>query len=240
MQSDGGKALLLRLWWPLILGLGVGGLFWNRWGAVWIAAPLLLWMVFLMSLSKVEAQPGGLQLRSFFRWKTIRYEEIRECGIAFGPLIGFLKLNRLVFPWGRVYFVLDGSLYTNPLRNPDSALLSYITERVDSPVDSRRAMSSSKPQIRVTCAAGAAGVVVSLILLYLIPERSQIYFHNPDWPGWVVFLDRARSSILRSPWNNLVFAALILAFALNQNRQKTWVLAFVLGLMLPTVVLGWL
>ncbi len=43
---------------------------------------------------------------------------------------GGVKLKRFLFPWGRVYFVLDGSLFDNPFRKARSELIEYVADRM--------------------------------------------------------------------------------------------------------------
>ncbi|MCI0625724.1 MAG: hypothetical protein L0387_29465 [Acidobacteria bacterium] len=148
-------------------------------------------------------------------------------------------MNRFLFPWGRLYFVFDGSLYDNPFRKPESDLVSYISDRIAGVEGSQTTTSGHEHRglpLRTLWWAGFAGIVVSLMATLLLPsEVAQFHPRGPEWPRWLVFYDQAKNALFSWPWNLLVFALFVLA-ATKSDRRRAWAFAFVAGLLLPTVL----
>ncbi len=244
LRSAPGKLFLARAWLPFLVAAGVVGVFWDSWRGIWIVSLLILVAVFHLTLAEVKAEPNALCYRRLAKWTSISYEQILGCGIAWDPFIGFLKLDRFVFPWGRLYFVLDGSLYENAFRQQARFELErYITDRVRE-IGSPQLVTTGQPQwgqrqLLKCLAAGFVGMLVSLLLALLLPpELTQFHPTEPDWPRWLVVYDQARRFVFGWPWNLAVFALLILVMAYRSSPRRAWVFAFMAGALLPSV-LGW-
>ena len=69
-----------------------------------LAVLLLVGGLFLTTIATVRPEGNVLRYRRFLftPWQSIAYSEIRECGSDW--VLGYLKLRRFAFPWGRLYF----------------------------------------------------------------------------------------------------------------------------------------
>jgi hypothetical protein len=110
LRSHPSSVFVLKYYAPLILFGGVY-VFWSagfRWAQLIILVPLILGILFYASLAVLEIPDGTVRYRRFSRWRRVAYDEIvgsRASLAVFG--IGYLRLKRFVFPWGKLYFVLD-------------------------------------------------------------------------------------------------------------------------------------
>lgn len=91
------------------------------------AAPLLLAALLGASVASVKVQDGAVYYRRFLRWIPIAVDELVNANSELPRLIGSLRITRYIFPWGRLYFVLDVApvLFGEP-RTP---LLTYLWEQ---------------------------------------------------------------------------------------------------------------
>lgn len=241
LRSDRTKLFLFKFWFPFLSLCGILGVFSDNWRAVWIVSPLIVLAVFLLSLAEVQAQPEFLRYRRLLKWRTITYEEILSCGLVRHTFFGFVKLKRFRFPWGKLYFVLDGSLYEDPLARSKSELLRYAEGKANRSGESQSRVSGEPKRyhrIRRCLVAGAVGILASLMSTLLLPaEITQFHPTAPDWPRWLVTYDHVKTIALGWPWNLLLFAVLVFA-AVKSKRKTDWILAFVGGLLAPTLFLG--
>lgn len=243
LGSDPTKLFLTRLWSPLIFGGGAILIMGNNWRGLWVLWPFILWAIFLLSLAEVRVEPDSLRYRRLFKWRKVTYDEITRCGAAWPPFMGFLGLRSFVLPWGRLYFVLDGSLYDNPFRQPDSEIIRLVDARVSElgPARSSREpteASTTATRMRSCLIACGVGALVSFMVLLLFPEQAGFYPSESEWPRWLVIYYRTKEIIFRWPLNLVAFA--LLAFAAARSRQRSgWVFAFMAGLLLPSLVFGW-
>ncbi len=132
LRSHPSSVFVLKYYAPLIL-FGGTFVFWSggfRWAQLIFLVPLILGILFYASLAVLEIPDGTVRYRRFFRWRKIAYEEIVESGtswVVFG--IGYLHLKRFVFPWGKLYFVLDQN--EKLVGRGAYPLLRYIQKRVE-------------------------------------------------------------------------------------------------------------
>jgi hypothetical protein len=104
-------------------------IFWSdgfRWGQLVFYIPIFTAMLFLSTLAVLEIPDGRIRYRRLFGWTRIPYDEIVDCGVVW--VFGYLRLKRFVFPWGRLYFVLDQN--QKLFGRGDYLLLRYIQERL--------------------------------------------------------------------------------------------------------------
>lgn len=128
LRSQPTNIFLAKFWGPLIcIGatLGIFGEDFFSWRFLF-ASPFIIAALFGASIAILEVRNGVLRYRRFFKWTTIRDDEIVAAGVVWHPFIGHLCLNRFIFPWGRVYFALDENLDVNPFRRGDYLLLRYL------------------------------------------------------------------------------------------------------------------
>lgn len=98
-----------------------------------LAVPLILLALFGYSLVQIDADSAVIRFRRFFKWRTLKYEQITDCGISRLLIFpaGYLRLRRPVFPWGKLYFVLGGHAYYSSHAARDvRVLIDYIEERM--------------------------------------------------------------------------------------------------------------
>jgi len=110
LRSHPSSVFVLKYYAPVIL-FGGTFVFWSvgfRWAQLIFLVPLILGMLFYASLAVLQIPDGTIRYRRLFRWRTISYDEIVECRISWAIFgIGSLRLKQFVFPWGKLYFVLD-------------------------------------------------------------------------------------------------------------------------------------
>jgi hypothetical protein len=83
--------------------------------------------IFFLTIAHVEIEETGLKYRRFSRWHAVGYGEIEACGE--NSRLGYVKLRRYVFPWGKLYFVLPNA--SESLLGKDTRLLTSIRDKVN-------------------------------------------------------------------------------------------------------------
>jgi hypothetical protein len=129
LRSNSPKIFIAKVWGPLLWiagGIGVFGRHFPGW-RFWLVCPLFVVALFGFSVAIVEVHDGVLRYRRFFRWKTIDPKDITGVKAIWEPILASVRLKRFLFPWGRLYFVLDGP--STPFHK-EYRLLDYIRELV--------------------------------------------------------------------------------------------------------------
>jgi hypothetical protein len=131
LRSGRNNVILAKFWVPIICMVGAFGVFGEnlRTWRFLFAAPFIIAALFWASIAILEVRSGVLRYRRFFKWTTIPLEDIVAAGVAWRQFIGYIRLNRYVFPWGRLYFALDPSYEMNPFRRSDYGLLRYLRKQ---------------------------------------------------------------------------------------------------------------
>jgi hypothetical protein len=128
LRSHPTNIFLAKFWGPLLcIGatVGVFGKDFLTWRFLF-ASPFIMAALFGATITILEVRDGVLRYRRFFKWTTIRDDEIVAAGVVWHPFIGWLRLNRFIFPWGTLYFALDANLNANPFRRGDYPLLRHL------------------------------------------------------------------------------------------------------------------
>jgi hypothetical protein len=129
LRSHPSNVFVLKYYAPIIL-FGGTVVFWSvgfRWAQLIILVPLTLGMLFYASLAVLQIPDGTIRYRRLLQWQRLPYDEVVECGVSiFG--IGYLRLKRFHFPWGKLYFVLDAN--DRLFGRGTHPLLHYIQDRV--------------------------------------------------------------------------------------------------------------
>lgn len=92
-----------------------GLLFFNRehpYASGCISAGFILAGIFFLSVARIKPDARALQYRVWFRWHTIPYSEIVDCGESW--VFGYVKARSFLRPWGKIYFArgyADDSLF---------------------------------------------------------------------------------------------------------------------------------
>ena len=128
LHSQKTNAFVLKVFGPIILfGIGMGVFHKNlfSWRFIFII-PFLIAGLFFLTLAVVRVRNKSFQFRRLFNWENIDLCYVRECGILWPGLIGYIRLSYSVLPWGKLYFVLDENSDPNPLRKGHHQLLQYL------------------------------------------------------------------------------------------------------------------
>jgi hypothetical protein len=128
LASQPTNSWVLRIYAPLILSVGFAGILGkNRFSVrALFFSPIFLCAFFMFSLAVVQLRAGTLRYRRFLTWHKIEPQAVRSCGVVWPGLVGYIRLKPFVWPWGRVYFVLDGNPPDDPWRSYDSQILRYL------------------------------------------------------------------------------------------------------------------
>jgi hypothetical protein len=128
LRSRPANILLTKFWTPLLFAIPALGILvedFPTWRVVF-ASPFFLAGLFQVSIAILELRGGVLRYKRFINWKTIHEDEIVAAGILWHPFIGYVRLNRYVFPWGRIYFALDKNTESNPFRRGEFPLVRHL------------------------------------------------------------------------------------------------------------------
>jgi hypothetical protein len=82
-----------------------------------VVLALALWGFFSVTAVEVRIEPNSLMYRRFVRWQAIPYTDIQDARLCLWPVYGFVKSNRFIPPWGRLYFVTARPAFTGNPRN---------------------------------------------------------------------------------------------------------------------------
>jgi hypothetical protein len=212
------------------------------WGGL-LVFPIVLAVLFLLLLAVVHVRDGKLQYKRFLKWTTIDRNEIVSVGRA-GPFIGYMRLNRFTFPWGRLYFVLDRNQNPSPFQPGHYLLLRYLLnqpavhEEVSaSPADER------KIKIRLLGAA-AVGMLLPLLYSFLepkpVPQSALEQPFNSGKPAWIAIPLRVYQLIDTFPGILIVFVIFVLFTIYRWRRPNAWILALGVGASFAYMLLNWL
>jgi len=243
MKSDANKLLLLRLWAPVLILGGTVGVCGREWKCILLQSPLLLCGLFLMSLHELRVTNGTLYCRRLLAWKRIPYEEIVSAGVAWGGLIGYLKTAQFVAPWGRIFFVFDGSLFRFPANKTTSQLLEHVKSKRNSAGGIIQAavqpVGAKRGGLKLDFMAAAVGFSLATLARFLCPELVQFHPQEGYWPGLIIQYDRVRSALAVWPWNSLLLSTLVPLVLFDSNRRRALIVALLVGALLPSLfVLG--
>jgi hypothetical protein len=132
LRSHPSNVWVLKYYAPVIL-FGGTFIFWSvgfRWAQLIVLIPLILGIFFCASLAVLQIPDGRIRYRRLLRWRKLSYDEIVECGTSWVmPGIGYVRLKRYLFPWGKLYFVLDEN--ERIFEHGTHPLLRYIQDRME-------------------------------------------------------------------------------------------------------------
>lgn len=247
-HSYAGNVLLTKIWGPLIcvlIAIGVFGKDFPGWRFL-PAYPFLLAAAFGASVATIEVRAGVIRYRRFIRWKTIPSEEILESRAELPPLIASLRLNRFVWPWGRLYFALDRNLNPNPFRQGDYLVLRYLGTKTDLRDYEPQKLGPEKHRtVSVELvAAGILGLLTNLLWLSLAPSRSPTsVLDKPPSPGkpadWITLMVKALHLLNSFPAIEVLLGVFLFLTIYRWRHRYAWVFAFLAGAALGSVVFGW-
>jgi hypothetical protein len=163
--------------------------------------PFVLWGIFLLTLAEIHLTENYLEYRRFFKWQRIPYSEIRQARDSLHPGLGWITLNRFVFPWSRMYFVTLWPVFDRRLD-----LVAHIEDRCSanhrpdalSPINTHQNMRGGDRKAVLLCLImGFVGVVYSILLTAWFPN----FFSESNWDGYPPWLAPMMKILLRaSSW----------------------------------------
>ena len=119
----------IKIWAPLLIAAGIA--LFERDSHGWracLAFPAIGLLFFFVTLAVLELDLRGVRYKRFFTWVAIEQSEIDRCGAIWPPFVGYVKLKHFVFPWGRIYFVLDRNVARGPFWRSDFGLLRALND----------------------------------------------------------------------------------------------------------------
>ena len=130
LRSASGTVLVAKGWATILFGVAAVLLSSGKFPRTLIlAAPFALFACFSASLAIVEVnRDGRFRYKRYLRWKPIQKDKIRDARLEWPPFIASIRFEHYVFPWGRLYFVLDENKELNPFREGRFVLLQYIQD----------------------------------------------------------------------------------------------------------------
>lgn len=247
IESHSEAAIWLKLFVPMMLlagGLGIFGKYVFTWRIVFIL-PFLLAAWFLVTLAIVQVRGGTLRYRRLFTWTNLEFPEVLASGQRWG--LGYVRLKRFVFPWGRLYFVLDRNLNSNPFQPGDYALLRHLRRErvlVEDATPSSRSDDDRMRRVKLV-SVGAVGAVVSLLGHIFMPRPGPQSVLDPPFEpskpaAWFTQPFEAYHFLSTFPIIQILFAILILLAISRRRRSEAWILAFAAGSALGSMVSGWM
>lgn len=195
---------------------------------------LVLVGLFFVTATEVWAREDALKYRRFLFWREIPYEQIVRCDNSWSPWCGYLKLNRFVPPWGKIYFVKARPGFSGDPKE----LISLINLRragVTVPVqqdDQDRSAPKSKDIIFCVLFFGV-GILWALILDNIYGQSQP----NPElgkFPVWIGILQTLLYRATTWPW---VIGTVILFVAHIVWQRFQWISAAIVGGLLASIVL---
>jgi len=231
IKSSFGSIVIAKFWLSLICFLAAAGFFASnltQWG---LLVPITLFLMgsFSSSLAIIQCLDKNLRYKRFLKWKPIALDEVVSSGALWPPFIGYIRFKQFVFPWGRLYFVLDTNTQANPFRRGEYPILRLLRGDTQLKAD-------PEPPFRPTRLLIALGIGVILPLaasfLPLKPARPTFALHPQ--PGAAAIFDTTIRTLFHIAENPIFnFAVLILfCFSMIHRRRSAdgWIFAFLAGI----------
>jgi len=242
LRSRPTSILLTKFWTSLLFVIPALGILvedFPTWRIVF-ASPFFLAGLFQVSIAILELRDGVLRYKRFLSWTTIHENEIVAAGILWHPFIGYIRLNRYVFPWGRLYFALDKNTESNPFRRGAFPLVRYLNrgEVHKEAQTSLPSSTSNSSTVRLLLAA-FIGILVSLMILYITPGDLLQGGSTKSAPGMPPLLKTLFhfTAWLYMPIVQIAGLVLMVFLAVRRRDQgEAWLYAFLSGFALPFIV----
>src|SRR5712664_396211 len=75
----------------------------HPYGTAFVSLGFVVVGIFFLSVARVKPRGEVIEYRNWFRWHTVSYSEILDCGESW--VFGYIKIRRYLLPWGKIYFV---------------------------------------------------------------------------------------------------------------------------------------
>jgi hypothetical protein len=250
IQSSRTNVILAKFWVPILCIVATFGVFGEnlRTWRFLFALPFIIAALFWASIAILEVRGGVLRYRRFFKWTIVRSEEIKGAGVVWHPFIGYIRFDRYVFPWGRLYFALDASpsFEINPFRRSDYALLRCLRNE---PIQqehgpAKASVVKDRSPIMKLLAAGVVGALIPIFFHFAfrnpIPRSQFEHPFGPKSPKLMVPLEIYLHVINSLPFILVFSVSFILLAAFRRNRPNAWIFAFLAGVSMPYILFHWL
>jgi len=246
LRSDPTNVFGAKVWGPIFF-VGVSLLFFDdfpSWHCL-LASPFLIAALFGASLAIVEVRDDILRYRRLFKWTIIPEGDIVSARVV-SPLTGSIRLKKLLFPWGRLYFVLDANLDPNPFRKGEYRLISYLRkEPILEDYDAAKSNSQKAhaAELRQVIAA-VAGALFNILSQLVFPRPPTSVFGLEPLPpvyahrhiaieiAWQIFQLLTKFEVVCVLFVVFTFLAIY-----QYRRADAWIYAFMAGATLPYILL---
>lgn len=199
----------------------------------WFTSLFLIAGLFGASLAIVELRGDALRYRRLFKWTVVPQDDIVSARAVLPPLIGSMRLKRFVFPWGRLYFVLDSDTEPNPFRKSEFPLLRHMRRE---PIRERQAVAESTIRaIQSQVSAAIVGALINSVRLAISRPVPQ----EPS-PNAVIEIVSQIIQFFETFEGVCIFFVLFTVLAVCRYRRRdAWLYAFLAGGALPFIMRLW-
>lgn len=212
-----------------------------------LALPFLVGAFFAGSIAIVQVRNGAVYYKRLFRWTIIPESQIMDARVEWPRAIGSLRLKRFLFPWGRLYFVLDSATDPNPFREGTYPLLRLLNKKSIPQKDVPRTATQEGPpktaQRLKLLSSAVAGALFYTWTRVLSPQSGSrqpahvVYLHEPS-------VIRVQNKLVQLLHSNGVVLVLFVVFGfmtIYRNRKpESWIFAFLTGVSLTYVIVRWM
>ncbi|HVB32764.1 MAG TPA: hypothetical protein VNJ52_00110 [Patescibacteria group bacterium] len=234
LNSNHTTSMIAKYWLSVILGLPAV-LLWGRGPAMALSLALGLLAVFHFTLAEVRLSEERMEYRRFWRWVVVPWAQVRESRVSWFPATAYVRLDRFVPPWGRVYFVrqLPGLRPEFALPGEQSTLTSYISSRIP-PAHGRPLEQAERgagdPKARPwTCLLAVLFGLVLAIAVGLATPGSVSVPSPSSASGWVAEWFRLQTAAFAWPWFFIPLGLLAALILLRRFRGYALLLSGLLG-----------
>ncbi len=224
---------------PFILTFFCAGMLLSNFviGRLVVICPVMVAATFFLSLATVEVRGGVLRYRRFLKWTNVDEKTILGFGEFLYGTIGYVRLTRPVFPWNKLYFVLDARPRVSPFTLGDSLLLEYLKypghpyKQEPSAIPPPPRSLSNRALLLVGLAAAPFGFLIRFLLPPLPPYPFNAVPLNPSLPVLVFEnFERLYFRLTSSFPAALALCALFIALTVYRRRgPDAWTYALISG-----------
>ena len=247
IRSEPSNVCLAKVWLPglCMSSLLIFGKEFPGWRFLF-ASPFLVAGLFGASLAIVQLRDGVLRYRRLFKWTIIPEGEIVSARVVWPPFIGSIRLKRSLFPWGRLYFILDANSDPNPFRKGEYPLLRYIRKEPmleDQDAEKWNSQKDRAAKLKLVAAA-VAGALFYVLWQFFYSWRFSRFgpaqpVHAPRHDVIDILL---QISQLWGKFEVVFILCVVFTFLAiyKYRRPDAWIYAFLAGAALPRILLHWL
>ncbi len=186
--------------------------------------------LFCLTAHEVWATENVLKYRRFLSWKQVPYEHVVKCAKWWFPWFGYCKLDRSIFPWQRLFFVVLRPAFSGK----STALIEHINSQSTQHGINSHGDEGSSYRAEVRCLLMfLVGLVGTMVWLYASPRAEGMELEG--YPKWMDFILSLYHSVISWPWSIGTIAALSFFIWRKRFRSGAWILATVIGSLLGLI-----